>query len=153
MIQAKTKIIAGAEYQVTQFPAPLGMRMFLKLVRYAGPAVAGILEGSKKVRSLEEFVDSDIDLKSLLAGLIENIDEEDVTNFICKLFSSTHRNRRDLSDENNFIEAFTGNYGEMLSALAFVLEVNFSSFFGQAGDTGSPPEKAKAVKKGAFRES
>ena len=133
MRRTETRDIQGNEYQVTTFQPRTALNKFFFMVKLLGPGIADAVSGAK---NLSDVLDTDVDLPMLVKGLVERMDEEVVTDFIISMFSTTARNRRDLSDESNFNDAFSGNYGEMLEALAFVVEVNFSSFFaGKTADT------------------
>lgn len=149
MIETKTKTICGHQYEVTQFPAMIGLRKAIKLSKIIGPGIGKAVGDSG---SIANIMDGEINIGDAVASLVDRLDEHSTTAFILELFSMTHRERKDLSADANFNEAFTGNYGEMVQALSFILEVNYGSFFGAlTAATGS-----QAVREGGadtYRES
>ncbi len=138
MLECKEKTIDGHEYQVTQFPAMQGMKIAVALAKLFGAGIGGAI-GSGSVAQV-----MNMDVSGIVAGIFEKLDEEQTPKLILRLFSSTHRDRRELN-EVNFNDAFAANYGEMIKALKFVLEVNYGGFMGaleQAKLIGDQPSSA-----------
>lgn len=138
MIQAKNKTINGHEYTVTQFPAMHGLRMAVRLFKVVGPGLGKALSAG----SLTDLMSKDLGDGSLgdaISALVGNLDADGTPQMILDLLSSTHRDRREMT-QNEFNTAYAANYGELIEALKFVLEVNYGGFFGAlaAGDIGSP---------------
>jgi hypothetical protein len=123
MIETKEKTIDGHEYQVTQFPAMQGIRNAITLAKLFGSSIGGAIGAG----SVSEVMNMDI--SGMVAGIFEKLDETETTKLILKLLSNTHRNRQEMN-EVNFNNAYAANYGELVNALKFVLEVNYGGFMG-----------------------
>lgn len=148
MIETKDKIINGKEYQVTQFPAMYGLRLAVKIVKTLGPGIARLAD-TKGGGSILDMDTSNIDIASMVDGLMSSLDDKNTPAMILELFSSTHRERV-LLNEKEFDNAFAGNYVELAKALMFIIEVNYGDFFGvlAAGQslTGNPPSSVQTEK-------
>ncbi|MBC3540660.1 phage tail assembly chaperone [Rufibacter sediminis] len=137
MLETKEKTIDGHEYQVTQFPALKGMRLAVKIGKLLGDGIGHAATTGSVM---------DMDVSKVVAGIVENLDEEATPNLLLQLFSSTHRDRKEMN-ESGFNMAYAGNYMEMGKALLFILEVNYGGFMGaleQARSIGSQAEASAA---------
>lgn len=153
MIQKKTKQIIGfvdgaereVEYEVEQFPAMQGIRISVTLAKTFSGAIGKSMTG----KSMGSLLDADIDFGSLIAGVLENLDEEKTPNLITDLLAKTKRNGVSLTREA-IDKVYAGNYKEMILALVFVLEVNYGGFMAalDQADTGvETVEKSGAERK------
>jgi len=121
MLKRSEKTIDGAKYEVTAFGARQGYRLQARLASIIAPALKGI------VASLKGGLDAEIDLAeagagaaSLVAGLI-GVDPDG--KLIVEMFERTQRDGRVLT-EAAIDDVYSANYGEMVKALAFVVEAN-----------------------------
>ena len=138
MIRSQTREIGDAKYTTTTLPARKGVQLAAKLSKLLGPTIAR-LGGAKSVGSLVDGESSEA-LASAIDALVARLDEDDVLAVILDVLSTTTRVgvveeggkpvSMSLSEAGNFDLVFAGNYGELMSALKFVAEVNLPSFFG-----------------------
>lgn len=139
MLECKEKTIDGHEYQVTQFPAMHGMKIAVSLAKLLGSGLSGALGSGSAEKILE------MDVSAIANGIFEKLDEDETPKLVLRLLSNTHRDRKEMN-ENNFNTAYAANYGELVKALKFVLEVNYGGFMGaleQAGNIGGQHSSAK----------
>jgi hypothetical protein len=128
-IETKERDINGASYKVTTFPGRTGARMTFKLAKLLGPGLGSALEAGESAGGLMQAELGSKSVGALLAAFTERLDPDRDTELLLSLFSMTWRNGRELTAAE-FDSAFAGNFGEMIQALGFVFEVNFSSFMG-----------------------
>lgn len=139
------RTICGHHYQVTAFGGRDGLELACRLSPYIAP-VAEIIRG-KGIKSLENLLESEIDPVPIIYGVVRELAQARSTMaLICDLFSLTHRDRKDLSNEQTFDEVFSSNYGELIQAIKLIIEVNFPSFFelltsSQPGDDETSPDE------------
>jgi len=138
MIESKTREIDGHQYQVTQFAAMTGLRYAVRLVKIIGPGLGKALGGVDSLAGLMEADLSDAGIGGMVQALTDNLDADGTPRLILDLLSATHRDNKEMT-ETVFNTVYAGNYGELVKALKFVLEVNYGGFFGALahGDTGS----------------
>lgn len=110
MLEVKSKQINGHTYQCTLFPAKAGYLKGMKI----GKIFAFGLEG------LNEY--------SIVAIIDAMIETDKDGSFILDMFSLTIRDGMSIN-ETVFNQIFAGNYQEMVEALTFIIESNFSDFF------------------------
>lgn len=129
------RTIGARTFIVTALPTAPGRRLFFKLVKICGPAITRFLRSlDGKSASLEEL---DV---SVLAGaadeLIKNLDEVTFEDFY-KTFSDSTRVVTPEGGEAPLAtyNGFSADYGSMVKWMAFCLEVNYASFFGDLGLT------------------
>ncbi len=120
MLQAKSKVIDGLEYKVTQLGAKEGRRLLTRLVKVAGPMMAGAGTG---------------DVSGALERALGGLKDEDV-DFLCDTLARSTEVQVDSTHQpllaDIFDSHFAGNYHNLMKWLAFALEVNFGSFFQMA---------------------
>lgn len=129
-LATQEKQIGANLYQVTQLDAIRGRGVFTRFVKLIAPVFGELAEkGAEKTG-----------MAKALAALASNITAEDM-NFFCDSFAPTTclvttgddgKTRRPNLKEH-FGLHFASNYAEMLQWLYFCLEVNFGSFFAEAG--------------------
>lgn len=130
MIESKERIVNGAKYYVSQFPARRALKLQIKLIKLLAPSLFTSLDGYKG-----NILDADIGNLSFGRAaemLVNRLDEHDLENLIMELFSMTRREGKEITPQL-FDLVYAGNFGELFQAIAFVLEVNFASFFQQIG--------------------
>jgi len=139
MIQKKQKTIEGqvegaktdVEYEVEQFPAMTGMRIAVKLAKTFGGGIGQAASGG-----MESVMDMDV--SKVITAIVENLDEDATPKLVADLLARTKRNGVHLTPDV-IDTVYSANFGELLSALKFVLEVNYGGFMGalaQAGNIG-----------------
>lgn len=144
MIENKEKTIGGNKYIVTQFPARRALKLKTRLLKLVAPSLFSAF-GNSGTNIMEAKVDSTM-LKSAVSALVDRLDADEVEDLVISLLASTRREGKELNAAE-FDRVFAGNFGEMYSALVFVLEVNFGSFLDQFR-TGSPEESQAEVRQG-----
>lgn len=125
--KVESKRIGAHDYKVTQLNAVTGRRVFTRLFKLVGPAMAKT-EGRK----------GDDALAAAMTGLLEHLSEDDV-DYFCDVFSAVtsvsggaySKAAPQLADV--FLSHFAGEYLAMMQWLAFCMQVNFRSFFAGAG--------------------
>ena len=138
MITPKTRLIGKNTYTVTPLSAIPGRRVFVRLAKVLGPAVAkgASVKGDDSQATIEAF-----------AGLMGALSEDDI-DFFCDTFaaSTTVRlNGKEPDLAGIFDLHFAGNYLEMFRWLAFCVEVNFGDFFAglrRKVETAAPQDQA-----------
>jgi len=126
------KNINGRSFRVTEFPAMRGWKTFVKLSRGIMPALAsaaGSLSGEG-----EKLSDLNINGNSLAKAaeiLLTELDENKSEILIRELFSLTWVDGQEVMPQ--FDTVFQANYGMLIKALVFVIEVNYKSFLGENG--------------------
>jgi hypothetical protein len=136
MIQTKSRTIDGIETNVTQFDALRACTLIPRLGKILAP-VAGMLKG----------VNADTDIEALgpaLGALFTRLEGDELRALVCDLLVGTtvvaDGAVRDLSRADNINAVFSSRLGVMFKVLAFVLEVNFGSFFGGSASSALPPK-------------
>jgi hypothetical protein len=124
------------QYYTIQMPAGKGWRLMLRLVRIAGRSIGLAVDSvdysnlTAKSAEVESILDAGIDgakIANALHSLAVQLIDEGGEVFLKELFEHTTRDGTELSQ--TFDVAYQGNYGELFSALYFVLEANFGPFF------------------------
>ena len=117
-MEQKRKEIDGTIYLVTQMNAIKSLKVQTKLIKVFGPGIFSLIG---KKGSLKEKV------STLIPALMENFDDEFVTELIISLFdkgvfTEERGNPKVVDFENHFI----GKPMEMWKVAAFILEANFA---------------------------
>lgn len=120
---------AMINYTVTPFPAMQGMRMAVKLAKTFGGGIGKAASGG--VSSV-----MDMDIASVIDGILGNLDENETPKLIAELLAKTQRNDVFLT-EQVIDKVYTQNFGELFKALQFALEVNFGGFIGALAQASS----------------
>lgn len=139
MLEAKRKVIGNIEYEVRQLTVPVGRRLLMKLFKTLGPAVGAALTGLPEDGGKDVGI-GDMKTKALgdaIGVLAETLTEEDFDH-VCHVFTDTTQFSREsgkwlpLKIEQDL--HWAGRYMDMMTWLAFCLEVNYADFLG--GQTG-----------------
>jgi len=133
MIESKEKIIEGAKYYVSQFPARRALKLQTRLVKLLAPSLFATLGSAKSMDILDVDL-SDLSIGKAVEMLVNRLDENDLENLVLELLCMTRREGKEITPQH-FDMVYAGNFNELFKALFFVLEVNFASFF-QAIDIG-----------------
>jgi hypothetical protein len=120
MIETRNKIIAGHRYDCTLFPAMKGYKIARSIAKLLASSLGGILPSDSS-----RLLDNEVNLSKAIDELIA-IDENG--DFILELLASTIRDEQ-VINRSSFDRIYQNNYLELISALQFVLECNFSEFF------------------------
>jgi hypothetical protein len=147
MIKTVTEIINGNEYVITTFSAIKGNLILFKLIKYlrGGAELFNSLSESKSV------LDSDVAIGNILEKIIEDVDPEELNNFLCSLLENvSFKNKfmsKDIIDKH-----FAGNYIEMYKLLIAIIKANYvnegtKSFFAQARQKFNPQTLAQPAEK------
>lgn len=143
MIETKPKKIDGIEFQVTQFLGRPSFRIKARLIRLIGPAMLLALSGDRKkvpaAKKAAGLAGMDLDLGAIAKGiqtLSEAMDPDEMVAFVMELLGTTQMkvngNWVPISDEVFDME-FAGKMHVVYQLLAFVVGVNYGSFFGAGG--------------------
>lgn len=148
MIQTKEKIIDGASYSVTQMTARRALRMKAKLLRIFGASLAQIFLPSKE-EPMKGMAFSKEEAVKAIQALAMSLDDDVFESLVVDLLSSVRKNGIELNEHVIDIE-FAGDLMTLFNVVWFVLEVNFSSFFGESG-IGNLVEKPKPLKTASMK--
>ena len=134
MIEEKTKLINDATYVVQQFPARRGLKLKTKLAKLIAPTAVALIGSVSKDKSGGISLDSEANpdtIAKAITGLVSNLDSDEILSLVFGLLEMTTRNGVNLVSQNgaHFDMIYAGNYGELVQALVYVVEVNFGSFF------------------------
>jgi len=119
MIETKEETINGKTYITTQFMATQGLKLQIRLGKVIGPAI-GQLVG-----------DNENAMGNFLTIIFEKMDEEETLKLIKDLMRNTKVNNQDLTKV--FDEVFAGQYMDLFDVIAFIIRVNYGSFFALGG--------------------
>lgn len=120
MIETRNKLIAGHRYDCTLFPAMKGYKIARKIAKLLSTAFGGVVPSDSS-----NLLNNEINFSKVIDELIA-IDENG--DFILELLASTIRDE-EVINKNSFDRIYQNNYLELIQALQFVLECNFSEFF------------------------
>lgn len=120
MIETRKNLIAGHRYDCTLFPAMKGYKIARKIAKLFSTAFGGVVPSDSS-----KLLDNEINFSKVIDELIA-IDENG--DFILELLASTIRDE-EVINKNSFDRIYQNNYLELIGALQFVLECNFSEFF------------------------
>lgn len=148
MIETKEKKIGESNYSVTQMTARRALRMKARLLRLFGPSLAQMfLPGGDSPMKGMAFSKGDAvkAVESLACGLEDSVFDR----LVVDLLSGVRKDGVELT-EAIIDHEFAGDLGTLLKLVWFVLEVNFSSFFGESG-IGDLFGEAKPLKEASMK--
>lgn len=146
MIETKERIIGGSKYQVTQMTARRALRMQAKLLKLFGASLAHILLPSAgEEENIKGATFSKSEAINALKDLACEIDESTFEKLVVELLSGVRKEGIELNEGVIDLE-FAGELNTLFQVIWFVLEVNFSFFFGEGGigslaKESTPPKK------------
>lgn len=126
MIETQEKIIDGATYSVTQFPARRALRLKARLMKLFGPVLAQLfVAATSKTQDNNDFVKA-------IEILGDHIDENTFESLCMELMVGVRKNGHELTPATIDLE-FAGDIATLYQVLWFVIEVNFANFFSLIG--------------------
>lgn len=148
---SQTKTINGHEWEVTPWPAMLGIKIQINLARTVGPAIL-VASGSENI--------FDADIGQIVNALAEGVDEQKTVDLIDKMLQFCWVEGKEIANKKHFDEHFAANYAELFRGLGFILQVNFGNFSelvasigSQAKSLGKPAKPAIKKKAKSARKS
>ncbi len=130
-LKSETREVGGFTYHATQLPAMRAEKLWARLVRVFGPALAEVFAG---VESLEQM--NLVGVAPALRDLFTRLTEEERTHILREVLGSVE------VEEGGrrgplwpVVDAhFTGRLKDLYAVAWFALEVNFSDFFDGLGE-------------------
>lgn len=144
-VKTETKTITmdgeSRELTVTQLPAMVAVRLFARLGRIVGPALALMLKGGQVDKDGHVLID-ETKISAAISSLFEHATEAELESLIkVLLFDSGARVQvaddagqlQSLPVKDVFASAFAGDMGAVADAVGFALKVNYGNFFSGLG--------------------
>jgi hypothetical protein len=139
--ESTTKIIDGETYEFLQLGAVASNKLLWRLKRIVGPALAGMLNGTKG-EGIESILESDVDFESILNGFYERATEAEVDYVTSTLLSQVHHSGDGALDSSGKIDIhFKGALSRMYKVLWEALKHEYSDFLGESGIVASLSKK------------
>ncbi len=113
------------DYEMGYFATSVGIRLKLrvgKLIRSHTGSLAAFQDGMTEAAGVALFL-------TIVPDLCDNILEAGGPEFLRELLAQTFRDGDNMSEKVHFEGKYAGNYGELYSAVAWVIIENFKSFF------------------------
>jgi hypothetical protein len=146
-LSTDTRTIGQNTYTVTQLAATPAYTLLTKLMKIIGPAF-GALAGASEGKPVSEA------LKAALQELTSRLDEDEVKKIVNQLVATVivHTDNGMNAPLPKVFESHFhgGNLSEFFQVLGFVLEVNYSDFF---GGLESVKQKAASLVAGSVSKS
>lgn len=132
MIRTEEKEICGHKITVTTYTGREGINIFAKLGRIIGPMFSGL--GGLDGLDLTKVTDSELAkaMLPMICKIFEALPETEYAPLLVRILRSTRLDGKEITPEIFDIE-FAGEYALLLQTVAFVLTVNYKSFFGESG--------------------
>ncbi len=122
----ETRVIDGISFEVTPLGFTAGRKLFVRLSKALGPALAHLAGGAPSLAALdlpravasalESLTDADLDWASEILGDCTRVWEDDAS-------------KKPFLDKSHRESLFSGRILLFFRWLAFALEVNYSDFF------------------------
>tara|TARA_Y100000310_G_C20703455_1_gene832276 strand:+ start:7913 stop:8344 length:432 start_codon:yes stop_codon:yes gene_type:complete len=122
--KVETKTIDGKAVEVTAFPARMGLKLQVKLVKTIFPLIG--LSQDMNIKDSSQVINN-------LATSLSSLEDEKVEDLVLELLSNTVLDNKTIGEPHNFDVVFSSDYGLLFDVLKFVLEVNYSSFLSKIG--------------------
>lgn len=135
MIETREKHINGSVYSCTQLPARRALRMKAKLLRIFGPALAQLFLPGGKDQSMAGLPFSKGEAVKAIESLMAQLDDKTFESLVLELCQGVRKEGMELTDSVIDVE-FAGDLPTLMQVLAFVVDCNFGSFFGESGIGG-----------------
>jgi hypothetical protein len=129
MIRTQDKIIGENTYTVTQFGATKSLKMLHRVGKFIADPLSKL---AGEIKPGAGIADQNITTETLgkaVQAFFVSCNENEFESTVKELITSTTRNNKPI----NFEIDFSGQIGELLKVLAFVLEVNYKDFFSGIG--------------------
>ena len=116
------------EYELHKYPASEGFDLSLELSEIAAGPLGQLMDSSSGEEALGSLLD--VDISGAKAGaaaslLVRGIMQRDGSKFAHRILRYTTRDNVKMSNVKSFDKAYQGNYGELMSALMWVIRENF----------------------------
>lgn len=147
MLKTEQRTVGSTAFKVTQLGASAGMQLMVRLTKVLGPVLGELAKGGDS-NGATNLMDVRGDaLAGALQQLATHLTYEDLE-YVCETLGAMTEIEMEGGKWVRLNRAmreihFAGNYGELFRWLAFALEVNYSSFFGESG-VGAALAKATA---------
>lgn len=125
MQKTQEKIIGENTYTVTQFSATKSLKMLHRVGKYISGPLAKLAGDAKPGSAMINAEITTETIGKAVQSFFEACDENTFESTVKELLTSTTRNNKPL----NFDLDFSGQIGELLKLVAFILEVNYKDFF------------------------
>ena len=131
MQQTQSRVIDGITYATAQFSATKGLKLMHRVSRFIAAPLGKMFAETdvKAMASTKSIADFDLSGKAIgeaVQALFEACDEATFEATVKELLSNTTRDSKPIV----FDVDFAGKMAHLFAVLAFVLEVNYSDFFG-----------------------
>ena len=121
------------EVETTTFAGSYGVELFSRVFLIVVPIALPLMSTNDK----KSLLDQNIDFGQISKTLVTKMNEKSIVSLVLELCKSTivttNQEVKDLSKRPVFDEFFSGEYKLLFEVLKFVLEANFSDFFGEDG--------------------
>lgn len=127
----QTKQIGSSQWSVQPLPATEGVRVLSRLLKIVGPAIA---KSAKGIKGGSGLLDAEIDGSAIgdaVDALVSGLDEQETLSLIQRMMAGVRKDGHEVAP--TFATEFMGDYLTLIKVLAFVVEVNYGSFFGEGG--------------------
>jgi hypothetical protein len=136
-IESFEKEIDGRNVYVSQFPARKGHSILIRLLKYASPVLSKLPDLVKNTDtanndgfSLEQVLNSDVDIGEILNAVISSVDEKS-EKLIFDMIKYVRVDDKEVSRPEVFDDVFCGEYVFLYKVMFFVCKCN--AFFGKGG--------------------
>lgn len=126
MIEPVEKMIDDELYTVDLFTATKGQKVFVRLIKHMGPALAKLFKLSDKKKKYSDEEELEV-VSEALQSMSETLDEDQWEATAVMLRSVVTINGQPISD---FEVRFRGKLFSLFKLYAAVIQVNFKDFFG-----------------------
>lgn len=132
MIETREKQINGSTYSCTQLPARRALRMKAKLLRIFGPSLAQLFLPGGTDKNMAGLPFSKGEAVKAIECVMLQLDDKTFENLVLELCQGVRKEGMELTDSVIDVE-FAGDLPTLMQVLAFVVDCNFGSFFGESG--------------------
>jgi hypothetical protein len=138
------KKIDDEEYTFFQMNPEDSLRLLTKLTKLLGMSMGKALTGNG-INSMEDTLDTNIDIGALIEGIANRLDEDEVMNIVKMSLSQViHTGQGEISKPQVFNNIFKGRIAHMLKVVSSALQVEYSDFFGGSLDIRGLIDKVKS---------
>ena len=132
MARKKEKLqIDGHEVEIYQLPIPQSLKVMTRLMKILGKPLGAAASGGASIKGkdvVQNVLDNQIDLESIMGHLAESLDEDIVESTIRIIIPYVHIDGKQMKTLESFDEF---GVGMVLKAIGEALKVNYSDFFGE----------------------
>ncbi len=145
-------------YRSCTHGARVGLDILIRLAKLLGPGIGalgdamGLKGAALAAGALPEIPEGELPgnlLERAAKALLATADSQETIRLMMDVLARTQRTSpagkiQEVAREDIFDEVYCENYGELLAALVFALEVNYGSFFGVGGLIGRIMDRVRA---------